>query len=74
MEQYASLCLVKLKHDHEDIHWKNWDGRKVNTASIDDIEWMQFQHWHKPPDNVPLLFNLTPEDFLSVVQLSLIAH
>ena len=44
----------------------------MNTASIDDIEWMQFQHWHKPTDNVPTLFNLTPEDFLSVVQLSLI--
>ena len=39
---------------------------------VDDIEWRQFQHWHKLPDNVPPLFKLTPEDFLSVVQLSLI--
>ena len=51
----ATICKfvsVKLKCDQGDIHWKNWDDKKVNTASIDDIEWMQFQHWPKPPDNV----------------------
>ena len=68
----CKFVSVKLKCDREDIHWINEDGRKVYTASIDDIEWMQFQHWVKPLDNVLLLFKLTPEDFLSVVQLSLI--
>jgi hypothetical protein len=53
------------------ITWKNWDGRKVNTASVDDIESIQFRHWPKPPPNVPPLFNLKPQDFSCIIQLSL---
>ena len=38
----CKFVSVKLKRDRGDIRWKNWDGSKVKTASIDDIEWMQF--------------------------------
>ena len=67
----CKFVSVKLKHGQGGVRWKNWDGRKVNTVSIDDIECMQFQHWPKPPENVSPFFKLTPEDFSSVVQLSL---
>ena len=37
-ETACKFVSVKLKRDWGDICWKNWDGRKVYTASIDDIE------------------------------------
>ena len=41
------------------IQWKNWEGKKVNTVSVDDVEWgVQFEHWPKPPRDVPCLFKL----------------
>ena len=69
----GTLCKfvsVKLKSD-VDMTWKNWEGRKVNTVSIDDIEWIQFQHWSDPPKNIPKLFKLGPRDFSSVMELPL---
>jgi hypothetical protein len=39
--------------------WKNWEGRKVNTVSVDYLEWVMFEHWPKPPKNIPRTFKLT---------------
>ena len=39
--------------------WENWEGRKVNTVSVDDLEWAMFEHWPKPPMGIPRTFKLT---------------
>ena len=61
---------VQLKHNAT-IQWKNWEGKKVNTVSVDDVEWVQFEHWPKPPRDVPRLFKLSPHTFSCVVQFTL---
>ena len=40
-------CLrVKLKQNGQERKWKNWDGKKVWTVSIDSVEWIEFEHYH----------------------------
>jgi len=43
--------------------WKNWEGRKVWTISVDDVEWVQFEHESDPPRGVPRRFKLKPQTF-----------
>jgi hypothetical protein len=41
----GTLCRcikVRMKHNAS-VQWKNWDGRKVNTTSVDQIEWIEFE-------------------------------
>jgi len=50
MEPYVDAYCVKvhLKRNAA-VRWKNWEGRKVNTVSIDDVEHVLFEHWPDPP-------------------------
>ena len=66
----GTLCRfvsVKLKNGTR-MSWKNWDGRKVNTVSADQVEWIQFRHWPKPPVNVSPFFKLRAKNFKTVVK------
>ena len=38
--------------------WKNWDGRKVLTVSIDDCDHLLCEHWPRKPDESPRYFHL----------------
>ncbi|KAL7533610.1 hypothetical protein ACHAXR_006767 [Thalassiosira sp. AJA248-18] len=58
---------VTLKHGAR-MTWKNWDGKKVNTVSVDDVKWIHFEHWPKPPRNANRLFKLKPRSFSSKMQ------
>ena len=52
---------------------ENWEGRKVNTVAVDDLEWAMFEHWPKPPMGIPRMFKLTAKTLTCVVQFPL-AH
>ena len=51
--------------------WKNWEGRKVNTVYVDDVEWIVFRHWPEPPKNAPHLFKLVPNTHIHIIQFPL---
>lgn len=64
-------CLgVKLKQGAR-REWKNWEGRKVYTVSVDDVEWVEFEHWPEPPKNSTRTFRLTPQTFSATIKLPL---
>ena len=69
MEPYVDAYCVKvhLKRNAA-VRWKNWEGRKVNTVSVDDVEHVLFEHWPEPPKNVSRYFKLKPQTFASIVQ------
>jgi hypothetical protein len=42
----GTLCRVlgvKLKRGAR-RQWKNWEGRKVYTVSVDEVDWVEFEH------------------------------
>ena len=51
--------------------WENWEGRKVNTVSVDYLEWVMIEHWPKPPKNIPRTFKLNAKTLTCVVQFPL---
>lgn len=60
-------CLrIKLKNTNKLI-WKNWDGRKVWTTSIDNVKYVEFEHWPSPPKNANRKFRLKPQKFSSTI-------
>jgi hypothetical protein len=66
----GTLCRfvsVKLKNGAK-MKWKNWDGRKVNTVTSDQVEWLKFQHWPEPPPDIPRFFKLKTKKFNTVVK------
>ena len=66
-------CVGVALKDGARRHWKNWEGRKVWTVSVDDVKWVKFEHWPEPPKNKPRFFNLKPRTFSSTVQFPLSA-
>ena len=64
-------CLgVKLKQGAR-RELKNWEGRKVYTVSVDDVEWVEFEHWPESPKNFTRTFRLTPQTFSATIKLPL---
>jgi len=60
-------CLrVKLKRNDK-LVWKNWDGRKVWTTNIDNVKYVEFEHWPNPPKNARRKFRLKPQKFSSAI-------
>ena len=58
----GTLCKcikIKLKKGKR-RRWKNWEGKKVWTASIDDVAWVEFEHFPEPPKGKAKRFRLTP--------------
>ena len=56
---------IKLK-EGAIIRWKNWEGRKVNTVSVDHVEYVEFEHFPKPPGNFKKIFRLEPKRFTGI--------
>ena len=50
---------VKLKPGARPV-WKNWDGHKVYTVSVQDVEYVEFYHYPKPPKGASKTFRLKP--------------
>ena len=62
-------CLGVTLKPGADITWKNWDGKKVNTVSVDDVKWLHFEHWPKPPRNASRFFKMKPRKFSSKTKM-----
>ena len=61
---------VRLKSGAERV-WKNWDGHKVHTVSIEDVEWVEFEHHPSPPKGAASTFRLKPKTFSATVNFPL---
>mmetsp|Transcript_1485 Transcript_1485/g.3204 ORF Transcript_1485/g.3204 Transcript_1485/m.3204 type:complete len:1761 (+) Transcript_1485:1415-6697(+) len=49
--------------------WKNWDGRKVWTVSVNDVEGIVCEHYPNPPPNTPRKFVLKPRTYTATVSV-----
>ena len=53
----GTMCRVvgmKLKHDAPSYKWKNYYGRKVWTVNVEDVEWIEVEHYPKSKTIVTL--------------------
>ena len=64
---------VKLKAGARPV-WKNWDGYKVYTVSIQDVEYVDFYHYPKPPKGASVIFRLKPERVGATINFPLSSH
>lgn len=65
---------LKLKPDAT-VQWKNWDGRRVNTVNIDDVEYIVCQRWPKKNEtDAPKYFKLVPETDSVIISLNVIGN
>jgi len=62
---------VKLRRNGDERRWKNWDGKKVWTVSIDDVEWMELEHYPTLPGAKARTFKLEPRKFSATIKLPL---
>ena len=64
---------VKLKPGARPV-WKNWDNHKVYTVSIQDVEYVEFCHYPKPPKGARKTFRLKPERVSATINFPLSSH
>ena len=50
---------IKLKQNPTSYRWKNWEGKKVWTVRVSDVEFVQFEHYPKTREIVSLEEKLT---------------
>jgi len=67
----CKLLRVKLRRNGEERKWKNWDGRKVWTVSVADVEWVEFEHYPSLPGAKTRTFKLEPREFSATIKLPL---
>ena len=64
-------CLkIKLRKDGRERRWKNWDGKKVWTVSVDDVEWVEFEHYPTTGTKART-FKLKPQEFSATIKFPL---
>ena len=64
-------CLeVKLRKDGRERRWKNWDGKKVWTVSVDDVDWVEFEHYPTIGSKART-FKLKPQEFSATIKFPL---
>ena len=67
----CKLLRVKLRRNGEERRWKNWDGKKVWSVSVDDVEWVEFEHYPTLPGAKRRTFKLEPREFSATIKLPL---
>ena len=70
----GTLCKcikIKLKKGKR-RRWKNWEGKKVWTASIDDVAWVEFEHFPEPPKGKAKRFRLAPQQFTATITFNIV--
>ncbi|KAL7450493.1 hypothetical protein ACHAWC_005221 [Mediolabrus comicus] len=70
----CKVVSVKLKKNGKERKWKNWEGRKVWTVSVDDVEWVEYEHSPSPPKGRASRFRLTPREFNARIDFPLHEH
>ena len=59
----CKVVKVKLRQNGKERKWKNWEGRKVWTVSVDDVRWVEYEHYPDAPKGKPERFKLYPQEF-----------
>jgi len=62
----GTLCKVvkvKLRKNGRERQWKNWEGHKVWTVSVEHVRWVEYEHFPKAPRGKPKRFRLYPKEF-----------
>jgi hypothetical protein len=67
----CKLLRVKLRRNGEERRWKNWDGKKVWSVSVADVEWVEFEHYPTLPGAKRRTFKLEPREFSATIKLPL---
>ena len=70
----GTLCKctkVKLKKGKK-RRWKNWEGKKVWTVSVDDVAWVEFEHFPEPPKGKAKRFRLAPQKFTATITFNVV--
>ena len=69
---------IKLKNNNRDnVSYKNWDGYKVRTVSVEDVEYILCEHWEGKKDKNGII--LPPKKFKlyaekNSVQVTILLH
>jgi hypothetical protein len=69
----GTLCKcinVKLKQNGRERKWKNWDGKKVWTVGINNVDWIELEHF-PTQGNSRRTFKLTPQTFSATINFPL---
>ena len=69
----GSLCEcteVRMKRRARRV-WKNWDGYKVWTISVKDVEYVEFKHYPATPKGAQETFRLRPTSSACVIDFPL---
>eukprot|EP00984_Skeletonema_dohrnii_P022517 scaffold11643_cov73-Skeletonema_dohrnii-CCMP3373.AAC.1 len=48
------------------------EGKKVWTASIDDVAWVEFEHFPEPPKGKAKRFRLAPQKFTATITFNIV--
>jgi hypothetical protein len=70
----GTLCKctkIKLKKGKK-RRWKNWEGKKVWTVSVDVVAWVEFEHFPEPPKGKAKWFRLAPQKFTSTITFNVV--
>jgi hypothetical protein len=51
---------------------KNWEGKKVWTVSVDDVAWVEFEHFPEPPKLKAKRFRLAPQKFIATITFNVV--
>jgi hypothetical protein len=70
----CKVVSVKMKKNGKERKWKNWEGRKVWTVSVEDVEWVEYEHYPSPPKGRASRFRLTPREFNASIDFPLHEH
>ena len=49
------------KNNRDNVSYKNWDGYKVRTVSVEDVEYILCEHWEGKKDKNGII--LPPKKF-----------
>ena len=63
LSDFSPFLVIKSVSYMEERKWKNWEGRKVWTVSVDDVRWVEYEHYPDAPKGKPKRFKLYPQEF-----------
>ncbi|KAK1733562.1 hypothetical protein QTG54_015735 [Skeletonema marinoi] len=66
-----SFLRVKLRKDGRERRWKNWEGKKVWAVSVDNVEWMESEHYPTPTGSKARTVRLIPQVFSATIKFPL---
>ena len=54
--------------------YEKWDGHKVYTLSVQDVECVEFEHYPNSPADASNTFKLEPDKLSAIIDFQLSSH